>query len=134
MKLLHIRSRKVCDIIMRKGQSWKGKTMMIKWLSGVPKKDHVTVKPGIYVGTYASTKLHASAVKRNKMRRRCREAFRIAAQKEDNLPDAQLLVTPKIASLDSSFELIEADVQTFLSALKQWPTQRNDPTASSTSR
>lgn len=134
MKLQHIRSRKACDIIMRKGSAWKGKTMIVKWLPGVPRKNQLMMKPGIYLGTFASAKLHASAVKRNRMRRRCREAFRLAFQKHQDFPSAQLLVTPKIASLESSFELIEADVQTFLSDAHSWLTKRNDPTASSTSR
>lgn len=107
---------------------------MMKWLPGVPRKNNLVMKPGIYMGTFASAKLHSSAVKRNRMRRRCREAFRLALQNHDDFPSAQLLLTPKIASLESSFELIEADVQTFLSAFKTWPTQRNDPPASSTSR
>lgn len=131
MKLLHIRSRHACDYIMKKGMSWKGKTMMIRWLPGLPKKDHVVQPQGLYVGTYASAKLDKSAVKRNRMRRRCREAFRLAAQKQDFLPTAQLLVSPRIASLDSPFELIETDVQTFLSALP-WPNPKKVPDSSIT--
>ncbi len=134
MKLLHIRSRKACDYIMRKGNVWKGKTMMIRWLPGLPRKDHVVQPEGVYVGTYASAKIDPSAVKRNRMRRRCREAFRLAVKNNDNLPSVQLLVSPKIASLESPFELVQGDVQTFLSALHTWPHPKKVPPASSTTR
>jgi RNase P protein component len=100
---------------------WKGKTMMVRWLPGVPRKAGLVEQHGFYFGTYASTKLHKSAVKRNYMRRRVREAFRTFVKNDHNLPTAQLLVTPKIASLDAPFELIQSDVQTFLSVLPKWP-------------
>ncbi len=106
---------------MRKGNVWKGKMLTVRWLPGVPRKAGLKPQRGLYFGTYASTKLHKSAVKRNRMRRRCREAFRLAVQKNDGLAAAQLLVSPRIASLDSPFELITADVHTFLSALPTWP-------------
>lgn len=122
MKLLHIRSRKACEVIMRKGQLWKGKTMTIRWMPGTPRVAHRIATPGIYLGTYASTKLHKSAVQRNRMRRRAREACRIIAQNLQNLASVQLLVSPRIASLDAPFETLLEDTQTFFSALPAWPT------------
>ncbi len=105
--------------------------MMIRWLPGAPRKAGPSPKEGLYLGTFASTKLDKSAVKRNRMRRRCREAFRLFLKNHEDFPTAQLLVSPRIASLDSSFELIEKDVQTFLSALS-WPKPKKaDPTDSS---
>ncbi|HVW66422.1 MAG TPA: ribonuclease P protein component [Candidatus Peribacteraceae bacterium] len=132
MKLSHLRGRKINDYLMRKGTVWKGKTMMIRWLRGAPRlrqgsggqARRLNVDPAkraLYVGTVASTKLHKSAVKRNRMRRRCREALRTLVQNRTDIPTTQLLISPRIASLDSPFELIEADIQTFLSALTSWP-------------
>lgn len=39
-----------------------------------------TAPAGLYIGVLTSAKLHKSAVKRNRMRRRCREAMRIVMQ------------------------------------------------------
>ncbi|UPA22731.1 ribonuclease P protein component [Candidatus Peribacteria bacterium] len=133
MKLLHIRSRKACDVIMRKGSVWKGKTMIVRWLPGAPKKEGPQ-PAGLYLGTYASAKLDKSAVKRNRMRRRCREAFRRLVKNQDDLVTAQLLVTPKIGTLVTPFEQIESDVRTFLSATNTWQNPKSVPPASSTSR
>ena len=77
MRLLRLRGRKVCDRVLRNGNAWKGRHMIIRWLPGHPR--HPAAKHGseaIYVGTLASTKLDKSAVRRNRMRRRCREALR----------------------------------------------------------
>lgn len=134
MKLLHIRSRKACDIIMRKGQVWKGKTMIVRWLPGAPRKEGAPELKGLYLGTYASGKLDKSAVKRNRMRRRCREAFRRLVKNQDDLVTAQLLVTPKIGTLVTPFEQIESDVRTFLSATNTWQNPKRNLPASSTSR
>ena len=133
MKLLSFRSRKACDFLMRKGNQWKGKTMNVRWMMGLPKKKGVAMKQGIYMGTYASTKLHKSAVKRNRMRRRCREAFRLSVKNQDDLSTMQLLVSPRIASLESPFEEVLADVQMFLSVLPKWPkTPVHNPSSSTT--
>lgn len=133
MKLAHLRGRKINEYLTRKGTVWKGKTMTIRWLPGAPRSPNVdTAKRVLYVGTVASTKLHKSAVKRNRMRRRCREALRTIVQNRTDLPTTQLLMSPRIASLDSPFELIVADVQTFLSALTPWPNQKAKHHASPT--
>jgi ribonuclease P protein component len=131
MRTLHLSGRKICDYVSRKGTVWKGKTMIIRWLPGAPRSPNVNpAHTALYIGTFASTKLHKSAVKRNRMRRRCREALRTAVQKRDDLPTAQLLLCPRIASLESSFAVIEEDVQMFLSLLSRWRNQNPRPRAS----
>lgn len=132
MKLLHIYSRKACDVIMRKGKKWQGKTMMIRWLPGKPRKAGVVQPDGVYLGTYASAKLHKAAVKRNRMRRRCREAFRLEVKDRQDFPTVQLLVSPRIASLESPFEMVQSDVRAFFSALPPWPTPKNVHDSSTT--
>lgn len=107
--------RKVNEYIKRKGKMWKGKTMNIRYLYGAPKtKGNET---GLFVGTQASAKLHKSAVKRNRMRRRCREALRKELLLYDTLPTVQLLVSPRSSSLTCAHADIQADVQAFLSSL-----------------
>ena len=134
MKLERLHGRKINDYLMRKGMMWKGKTMNIRWLSGSPKSPNVDrAAKAIYLGTFASTSLHKSAVKRNRMRRRCREAMRLFLQKATDLPTAQLLLSPRIASLDAPFPLIEADIAQFFSNVRSWPQPKAPPHASSTS-
>ncbi len=118
MQLSRIRGRKVNDYLRRNGRVWKGKTMTIRWLPHAPRHPDVDpAKPAIYVGTAASLQLDRSAVKRNRMRRRCREAFRIALRERTKLPTVQLLISPRPASLVCDFRDIEADVVAFLSNL-----------------
>ena len=115
MKLSRLHGRKVNDYLRRNGKVWKGETMTIKWLAGAPK--HPNVDPAqcaLYVGTAASLKVHKSAVKRNRMRRRCREALRRIV-KEEKLPTLQLLISPRSSSLDCVFADIESDIRNFLS-------------------
>lgn len=110
--------RKVNDTVLRKGKVWKGKTMMIRWLPGHPRRPDVDrAADAVYAGTLASAKLDKSAVKRNRMRRRCREALRLALKEREKLPAVQLLLCPRDASLDASFEMIQKDVSEFLSTL-----------------
>ena len=115
MKLKRLRGRKNNELVQRKGRAWKGNTMVIKVLPGAPKTLKET--EGVFVGTVASTKLHKSAVKRNRMRRRCREALRKAAQAYSDLPTVQLLVSPRSRSLDCAHIDIQKDVEAFLSSL-----------------
>lgn len=118
MNLSHLKGRKTNDYLRRKGNVWKGSTMTIRYLKGAPK--HPTIDPGkpaIYAGTAASVKLHKSAVKRNRMRRRCREALRREIKNHKKLPTMQLLISPRIASLDCDFSEIESDVTAFLNKL-----------------
>lgn len=118
MKLHRLRGRKVNDYLRRKGNVWKGRTLSIVWLRGAPKNPNVDpARMAIYVGVAASTKTDSSAVKRNRMRRRCREALRRFAKECDTLPTVQLLLRPKIRSLDCSFEEIEQDIQQFFATL-----------------
>ena len=86
------------------------------WLPSVPKREFDKgVEKGVFIGTFASAKLHKSAVKRNRMRRRCREAFRITLKECNELPPMQLLLTPRSSSLDCAFTNIVNDVHEFLS-------------------
>jgi ribonuclease P protein component len=90
----------------------------VRTLSGTPRKEDA---PGIYIGLVASTKLHKSAVKRNRMRRRCREAFRITLRDTEagrSVPrSAQLLLFPKSSSLSADFRELLADATRFLASL-----------------
>ncbi len=118
MKLRRLRGRKVNDFLRRKGNIWKGKTMTITWLPHAPRNPNVDPKEmGLYVGTSASVKLEKSAVKRNRMRRRCREALRTHVKDIQKLPTLQLLIRPKIASLTCDYSEIQNDISTFLSTV-----------------
>lgn len=108
--------RKTCDAVLRKGSVWKGKTMIIHWMPGKPRNiDPAKKTSGVFVGTFASSKLSKSAVERNRMRRRVREALRLTLRDMDSLQPVQLLLCPRIASLDSPFELLVQDARMFLS-------------------
>lgn len=94
--------------------------MIAKWMFGVP-TSLGRAKPlgqGIYLGTFASASLDASAVRRNRMRRRCREALRLTVEKLPERPSVQLLVTPRAASLDAPFETLLRDAEAFFSHLR----------------
>ncbi len=122
MQLLRLSGRKVCDKVIDKGFVWKGKTMIVRWLPGAPPRMPKD-RPALYLGTLASTRLHKSAVKRNRMRRRCKEAFRLAVKNADAKNPAQkqpyqLLVSPRSSSLTCAFGDIETDVSRFLSTLR----------------
>jgi ribonuclease P protein component len=125
MKLLRLQGRKTSEYVLRKGRVWRGKTFTVYWLPGPQRRrGEEAGKPGLYVGTFASAKLHKSAVVRNRMRRRVREALRIHVQERTEMPSAQLLLTPRSASLKASFEDIQKEVSTFLSLLPPWPTKK----------
>lgn len=118
MKLSRLSGRKVNDSLRRKGNVWKGKTMTIRWLLSAPRNPNINPEsPGLYVGTAASVKVHKSAVKRNRMRRRCREALRVYVKDMAKLPTCQLLITPKIASLTCDYHEIKNDIETFLTRI-----------------
>jgi ribonuclease P protein component len=126
MRLLRLRGRKVCDRLLRQGSVWKGKTLNIRWMAGAPR--HPSARPqtsALYVGAIASTKLDKSAVKRNRMRRRCREALRLewqersahaSAESDTKAQSLQLLLAPRSSSLNAPFEDIRSDVRAFLSS------------------
>ena len=126
MKLSRLRGRKVCDRVMRNGTVWKGKTMLIRWLPGTPRTLPRDAQ-GIFVGTFASSKLHKSAVKRNRMRRRCREALRTIVRERNKLPAVQLLLSPRSPSLTCDFHDIAQDVHAFLSILDSCPPPKQTP-------
>ena len=113
MKLSRLTGRKTCDRIRTKGYVWKGKTMIIRWLP-CGGATWTEASRGLYVGTYAPGTLHKSAVKRNRMRRRCREALRMTMQKYTQVPPTQLLLCPRIASLGAPFPDICADITSFI--------------------
>lgn len=116
MKLSRLSGRKVNDFLRRKGNVWKGSTMTIRWLPSAPRNPNINPEAkAIYVGTAASIKLHKSAVQRNRMRRRCREALRVHVKDMDKVSTIQLLITPKIASLTCDYSDIQRDIASFLS-------------------
>lgn len=123
MHLSRLQGRKACDYVLRRGRVWKGKTFAAYWLPGPPKLH--AGKAGLYVGTFASTRLDKSAVKRNRMRRRVREALRIIAKDSEGIQTAQLLITPRSASLKAPFEEIVREMQTFLKILPPWLPPKN---------
>lgn len=107
---------------MRKGRSWKGKHLQVRVLTGAPRHPSVRAdRAAVYVGTVISAKLEKSAVKRNRMRRRCREALRLAVQKRQQsgapFSNIQLLLLPRSSSLTCDFSDIQNDIETLLSSL-----------------
>ena len=107
--------------ILASGELWRGKSMQIRWLPGVP----VTVwqqykersPQGLYIGSFVSAKHAKRAVDRNRMRRRCKEAFRIVVRDMKEFPSAQLLLAPRSSSLTCDYADILSDVRSFLSFL-----------------
>lgn len=90
--------------------------MLVRWLPGHPRHPGALCdSEAIYAGTLASSKLDPSAVKRNRMRRRTREALRTGLLHEETLPTTQLLIAPRSSSLSAPFEEIRKDIELFLS-------------------
>jgi len=122
MQLLHLSGRKTCDYVLRKGTLWRGKTMNIRWMSGIPSNMWQQLKEkapqGIYLGTFASLSLSKRAVDRNRMRRRCREALRTTIRDEKEFPTVQLLLSPRSSSLSCDFQDVLRDVRSFLTSLR----------------
>lgn len=115
MQLKRLRGRKVNDLVLRRGNVWRGKHMMIRWIAGAPR--HPAADPAasaVYAGVSASAKLSKSAVQRNRMRRRCREALRVTLLEQADMSPLQLLVAPRSSSLDSTFEELLNDCREFL--------------------
>ena len=118
MKLSRLHGRKSATLLLDRGHVWKGQTMVIWWLPQAPRHPAVDrTALGLYVGTLASKKLHTSAVKRNRMRRRCREALRVQAASEELKMPVMMLVIPRIRSLTCDYTDIVDDVREFLKAL-----------------
>jgi ribonuclease P protein component len=117
MNIKRLLGRKHILGLRRKGKVFKTKTMVFVYMLGPPPlKEEAT--NAWYIGTAASTKLHKLAVKRNRMRRRCREAVRTTILPEQNLPTLQLLISPKSASLDAPYAQLKTDVEQFLTLLR----------------
>lgn len=117
MQLKRISGRKRVDRVLRHGKIWRGKHMSIHFLPGAPK--HPLVDPdakAVYAGVSASAKIDKSAVKRNRMRRRTREALRTFV-KDGNFPVLQLIIRPRSSSLKCQFEELNLDISTFFSSL-----------------
>lgn len=72
---------------------------------------------GLYIGVLTSTKLHKSAVKRNRMRRRCREAMRLAVLSKEQMPAVQLLLLPRSSSLSAPFDELVVDAGHLIASL-----------------
>lgn len=120
MKPSRLSGRKVNQLVLRKGTMWKGNTMTARILKGPPKSPNVNPEDiALYIGTYAPIKLHKSAVKRNKMRRRCREALRTHIKNIEKIPTVQLLICPRSSSLDCDFSLIQKDIEKLVSFVSQ---------------
>jgi ribonuclease P protein component len=109
---------------------WKGKHMKITYVRGLGTKDkglgendksqvHSPTSIVLSIGTLASTSLDKSAVKRNRMRRRCREALRtsLSTFNFQLSTDIQLLLSPRSSSLECPFGELLSDARAFLSFL-----------------
>ena len=115
MNLLRLQGRKTVDRVLAKGTPWKGKHLTVRYLTGAPRHPLVNpALPAFYVGSLVSARLDKSAVRRNRMRRRCREALRLALRGRENLPALQLLLIPRSSSLKVPFPDIRADIESFL--------------------
>ena len=126
MKLSRLRGRKINDHVLRKGSMWKGKHLSVRWIAGAPRHPSIDpAKPGVYAGTLISAKTEPSSVKRKRMRRRCREALRVAVKSIPEIPASQLLILPRSSSLTCAFPEIEEDIRKFLSVLTSWHPPRN---------
>ncbi|MFA6039520.1 MAG: ribonuclease P protein component [Candidatus Peribacteraceae bacterium] len=117
MKLDRLRGRKITERVLRKGRVWKGQTMAVRSVWGAPRHPAADPLTGVYLGIITSAKLDASSVRRNRMRRRCREAWRTALQSRENLGPVQLLIAPRSSSLRAPFVHIQQDVERFLATL-----------------
>lgn len=118
MDMGHLHGRKVCEAVLRKGKVWKGKTVIVHWLPGAPRRPSAAApSQPVLVGTFASARVSKSAVVRNRMRRRVREAMRLSLKDMTEKQPTQLLLCPRAASLDAPFDDLLAEARTFLSQL-----------------
>lgn len=123
MQLKRLPGRKNCERVKAKGYIWKGKHLSVRWMPGAPRGHALPIVSTVFVGTLASTKLDKSAVKRNRMRRRCREALRMAIRAghfvQSNTALYQLIIVPRSSSLNCNFAELLEDVRSFLSSLNR---------------
>jgi ribonuclease P protein component len=116
MHLSRLRGRKNNERLQRQGMLWKGKHLWMRFAPGAPRHPAIDpTKPGIYVGAVTSAKLDKSAVKRNRMRRRCREGLRVLVKEQPDFGPLQLLIIPRSSSLSAPFSEISQDLRAFLS-------------------
>jgi ribonuclease P protein component len=137
MHLQHLSGRKACDRVQRHGIPWRGTYFTARYLLDHPRNLAAAPSvPTLYLGTFASAALHKSAVRRNRMRRRCREALGAAIKAQPDICTAQLLVSPRSASLDAPFPLIQSEADAFLAVLSHAcrKQQKSPPPASSNLR
>ncbi len=114
MQLLRLSGRKVCERVKSKGMLWKGKHLNARYLIGLPRHLPEDSPKGIRIGTVTSAKLDKSAVKRNRMRRRTREALRIRMKERADFPSVQLLLLPRSSSLHCAFDELTRDADALL--------------------
>lgn len=121
MQLTRLSGRKVCERVKTKGMLWKGKHFFVRFLIGSPRGTPESHAAKIFVGLLTSTKLDKSAVKRNRMRRRCREALRLTLKAHSSQLKAyssfQLLLLPRSSSLSAPFGELLSDAERLLSHL-----------------
>ncbi|MBP7114390.1 MAG: ribonuclease P protein component [Candidatus Peribacteraceae bacterium] len=117
MQLYRLSGRKVCERVKQKGFLWRGKHFQARMLRGLSRGMPETAPAGLYIGVLTSTKLHKSAVKRNRMRRRCREAIRLSVLPKKELPAVQLLLMPRSSSLSAPFDELLADAEHLTASL-----------------
>ena len=121
MQLLRLSGRKVCERVKTKGMLWKGKHFFTRYLIGAPRGAPESVSATLFVGLLTSTKLDKSAVKRNRMRRRCRESLRLTLKAHSSQLTAsssfQLLLLPRSSCLSAPFGELLSDADRLLSHL-----------------
>jgi ribonuclease P protein component len=95
--------------------------MQARIIPGLPRHLPKDAKTGIYIGTVTSAKLDKSAVKRNRMRRRCKEALRLALKEKTSSfqllassSSYQLLIFPRSSSLSAPFAELSSDADRLL--------------------
>lgn len=119
MRIQRLRGRKTNEQLLRKGRMWRGRTMTIRYDLRPPRNAPALQQQNAvcYLGSFAPRSLDKSAVRRNRMRRRCREAMRMHVSECHTLPTIQLLIAPRSASLRSPSSDIQADVRDFIASL-----------------
>ena len=117
MKLSRLHGRKNCERVKTKGLLWKGKHFSVRYFGGVPKNHTGIVVSEILLGIVTSSKLNPSAVERNRMRRRCREALRLTLTQYNDVPVAQLILLPRSSSLRCDFTELLSEAKLLLSFL-----------------
>ncbi len=117
MRLLRLSGRKVCERVKTKGKLWKGKHFQARVVNVFARGDTENISGALFVGVVTSARLHKSAVKRNRMRRRCREALRLEISETPKQVTAQLILLPRSSSLTAPFGELLLDARHLLSSL-----------------